>query len=218
MANTTKNTTKTTSTKTTTTKATTTENKEIEALKAQIEALKELVAKGSKSEEAASTTDTVEISANKKTKITSLTFGTLTLYAPNRPFLKFTHYGQTLTVSYAQLIDYVNYCREAAERGAFYIHDGGMVEELELAESYKHIIKADIVKGIVDGTIDNFEDVLTNASEETKTTLGDIFTDKIYNGELTDLNKIDRISRALGIDLIKKIDEMKSIEENMKQK
>ena len=77
-----------------------------------------------------------DINPNKKTRITSLTYGYFSLYAPNRGFLKFPNYGSYHTVSYAQLVDYVNACRTAAENGNFYIHNQDMVEDLGLSEIY----------------------------------------------------------------------------------
>ena len=69
-----------------------------------------------------------DINPNKKTKVTSLTYGYFSLYAPNRGFLKFPNYGSTHTITYAQLIDYVNACRTATENGNFYIHNQDMVD------------------------------------------------------------------------------------------
>ena len=191
------------------------ENKEVEALKAEIEALKKfIIAQG---KEVNKEEEYEEINPNKKTKITSLTFGTLTLYAPNRTHLRFSRFGQTLTVTYAQLGDYVNSCRDFAEAGAFYIHNEDMVRELELSNFYEKIINANVVNNIVNGNLKDF-DILTSLNANLKESLSEVFAQKVYEREITDLNTIDAISRSLGINITKKVEEIKSMEEIMKSK
>lgn len=190
-------------------------NKEVEALKAEIEVLKKLII--SQSKEKVKEEEYEEINPNKKTKITSLTFGTLTLYAPNRTHLRFSRFGQTLTVTYAQLCDYVNSCRDFAEAGAFYIHNEDMVKELELSNFYERIINANVVTNIINGNLKDFE-ILTSLNPNLKESLAELFAQKVYEREIKDLNTIDALSRSLGIDISKKVEEIKSMEEIMKSK
>ena len=198
------NTTNRTTNKTTESK----DSKKIAELEAQIKVLTELI----KNSNVQSNTneDYKEISPNRKTKVTSLTYGLLALYAPNRTHLRFEHFGQTLTLTYAQLCDYVNNCRSTAEAGAFYIHNEEMVEELELAPFPR------IVENIINGELVNYQEILGGLNNSQKETLGAVFADKIYKGEFADLNKIDQITRALDIDLLKKVEEMRSVEEIVK--
>lgn len=191
------------------------QEKEIESLKKQLETLMATLSTKpiekveiEKVEEEAY----IEINPNKKTKITSLCYGTLTLYADNRGFLVFNHYGDTKTITYAQLCDYINSCRNAAERGLFYIHNQEMVEDLGLASFYTNIIHPDMVEKIKKNGIEEYKDFLNTISDESKEVLGKIFAEEVFNKKMTDLNLIDKIGRCIGIDIMEKVDEMKEID------
>lgn len=194
------------------------QEKEIEELKKQLDSVLQALQANTLTVEKNDVTEEKDINPRKKVKVTSLTFGTLSLYAPNRDFLTFKHYGQTHSITYAQLCDYVNAGRTAAENGLYYIHNSDMVEDLDLTESYKKVINPSIVEDIINGNLVDFDGILSSLSADTKDTLGEVFATKIYGGELTDLNKVDSISRALNIDLMKKVEEMKTIEEMLNTK
>lgn len=221
MANT-KTTTKSTTTKTATKTATkkATENTEIAELRAIIAQMSNTIAElQSSKKEMNEMPSTHQRTQNKKIKVTSLTYGNLSLYAPNRGFLRFQKYGETLTVSYDQLCDYVNACRNAAESGMFYIANPDIVEELDLTEYYKNILTVDVVKGILSDEIapEDCEDILLNSTKTQKETLGDILIEEVYTGRFANLNKINTISHLLGIDIMKKVGEIQQLQENIEK-
>lgn len=154
-----------------------------------------------------------DINPNKKTRITSLTYGYFSLYAPNRGFLKFPNYGSYHTVSYAQLVDYVNACRTAAENGNFYIHNQNMVEDLGLAEVYETLLNDKIVDKILYSNELDVKDILSNTTLSQKQNICALVCEKVYNKELTDMARIDEIGKAIGIDILKKVNEMKETSE-----
>ena len=150
-----------------------------------------------------------DINPNKKTRITSLTYGYFSLYAPNRGFLKFPNYGSYHTVSYAQLVDYVNACRTAAENGNFYIHNQDMVEDLGLSEIYETILNDKIIDKILFSNELEIKDILSNTTDAQKNSICALVCQKVYDKEMTDMGKIDDISKAIGVDILKKVGEMK---------
>ena len=150
-----------------------------------------------------------DINPNKKTRITSLTYGYFSLYAPNRGFLKFPNYGSYHTVSYAQLVDYVNTCRVAAENGNFYIHNQEMVEDLGLSETYEAILNDKIIDKILFSNDLEIKDILANTTDVQKNSICALVCNKVFNKEMTDMGKIDEISKAIGVDILKKVGEMK---------
>lgn len=199
---------------TTSTKTKPTNNQKIAELEAMIAQMSETIARLSNNTEVSAP---VVSSPKKKIKVTSLTYGNLSLYAPNRGFIQFSKYGETLTLSYDQICDYVNNCRSAAESGMFFINDANLVDELDLSEFYKNIITSDIVKGILNNhiTIDEYDDLLSNITPSQKESLGELFTEEVYTKKFTDLNKIDALSHTLGIDIMKKVEEVKTMESNL---
>lgn len=191
--------------------------KRIAELEALVKQLLDNQTQSSNISTADNTDEEIIINPNKKTKITSLTFGTLTLYCTSRGFLRFSDFGVTHTLTYAQLCDYINNCRNAAQEGNFYIHNQQMVEDLGLSEHYEKIISNSIVNNIIKSENLDYEDILSKVTETQRKNLGEIFTDKTYNQELTDIRKIDKISKSLNIDIMKKIEEMKQVAELSKK-
>ena len=187
------------------------EAKKIEELEAQIAQLTQLMQKMNMqaTSPVSDTEEDKDINPNKKTKVTSLTYGYFSLYAPNRGFLKFPNYGSTHTITYAQLIDYVNACRTATENGNFYIHNQDMVEDLGLAEIYEAILNDKVIDKILYSNDIEFSDILSNTTQAQKNSICALVCQKVYNKEMTDMSKIDEISKAIGIDILNKVNEMK---------
>ena len=206
----TNNKTNSTEKKTTTTKAQNSEAEKIAELEAMIKQLTKTMAQM----QGASVTaegygEDKDINPNKKTRITSLTYGYFSLYAPNRGFLKFPNYGSYHTVSYAQLVDYVNACRTAAENGNFYIHNQDMVEDLGLSEIYETILNDKIIDKILFSEELEIKDILSNTTDAQKNSICALVCQKVYDKEMTNMSKIDDISKAIGVDILKKVGEMK---------
>lgn len=187
------------------------EAKKIEELEAQIAQLTQLMQKMNMqaTSPVSDTEEDKDINPNKKTKVTSLTYGYFSLYAPNRGFLKFPNYGSTHTITYAQLIDYVNACRTATENGNFYIHNQDMVEDLGLAEIYEAILNDKVIDKILYSNDIEFSDILSNTTQTQKDSICALVCQKVYNKEMTDMSKIDEISKAIGVDILSKVNEMK---------
>ena len=187
------------------------EAKKIEELEAQIAQLTQLMQKMNMqaTSPVSDTEEDKDINPNKKTKVTSLTYGYFSLYAPNRGFLKFPNYGSTHTITYAQLIDYVNACRTATENGSFYIHNQDMVEDLGLAEIYEAILNDKVIDKILYSNDIEFSDILSNTTQTQKDSICALVCQKVYNKEMTDMSKIDEISKAIGVDILSKVNEMK---------
>lgn len=184
------------------------EAKKIEELEAQIAQLMQKMNMQATSP-VSDTEEDKDINPNKKTKVTSLTYGYFSLYAPNRGFLKFPNYGSTHTITYAQLIDYVNACRTATENGNFYIHNQDMVEDLGLAEIYEAILNDKVIDKILYSNDIEFSDILSNTTQAQKNSICALVCQKVYNKEMTDMSKIDEISKAIGVDILSKVNEMK---------
>ena len=187
--------------------------KELEATVAKLTEMIQLMQGNAVAENNVKTDTDKDLNPNKKTRITSLTYGYFSLYAPNRGFLKFPNYGSYHTVSYAQLVDYVNACRTAAENGNFYIHNQDMVDDLGLAEVYETLLNDKIVDKILYSNDLDVKDILSNTTASQKQNICSLVCDKVYNRELTDMAKIDDIGKAIGIDILKKVNEMKETSE-----
>lgn len=203
-----------------TTQAKTNEDKKIKDLENTIKQLEEIILKMQSNNMTVPTEKEeveLDINPNKKTKITSLTYGYFTLYAPNRGFLKFQNYGSSHTITYAQLVDYVNACRTSAENGNFYIHNQDMVQDLGLGEIYDNLLSDKIIDKLIFTNELDTNNILSNATDTQKQMICSLVCEKVYNKELDSMAKVEEISRAINVDIITKLKEMKDSSTFLKQ-
>lgn len=153
-----------------------------------------------------------EVNPNKQISVMSLSYGSLNLSEEygGRAVLKFSRYGETKPVLYSKLMNIVNTNRRFAETGRFYILDKDAVYHLGLSENYKNILPKEIIDDIVSYSPNVIESIVSMADEYQKNTIARIICDKVFNNEDIDLNKVNLISKACNIDIMAKVDEMRS--------
>lgn len=154
------------------------------------------------------------IHPNKKTKITSLTAGLMTLHCRTYGFLRFENFGSQQIVTYQVLSEYVQSDRNFAENGYYYIHDQQMVEELGLTEYYKKIFDNTIVNKILNENIETYIDLIKNTNENQKASLISILIREIKENRLTDYIKIKKLSDVLKTDLSKQVEEIQQFDKD----
>lgn len=228
---TTKSTTKKTTTKATSKPKTTKANDEIEALKAELQAkialLDEKLAKVEAEPMREPNVEIVEQNTgenvafeepnpNKKTKVYSMVFGLFSIHCPSRGFTNFKEYGNFKILSYAQLVDYMLTCSESFKQGRLYISDPQIVEALGLTEYYEDLFSMSFVKDILDGKADikTVGKVIEASNEKQKQSLGNYIAILGYEDKFTDYNMINELAKATGVDIIRKINEMKEFAAN----
>lgn len=140
-----------------------------------------------------------EPNANKQIKVMSMFFGTLNLCNnKNRTIgkiLTFTKFGQIKSVLYHDLVDYVNNERKFAENGYFYILDKAAVYSLGLSTEYEKLVDANIINNILNYNLSEMEAIVSNMTEIQQRTLINVLSNRLYNGETLDMNKIEAINR-----------------------
>lgn len=231
MSNTTKKTTTKSTTKAKTTKTatkatkpkTTAEDKSIEALKKELEAKIALLDQKLASVESTPTVEkTVEVenydepNPNKKTKVYSMVFGLFTIHCPTRGFTEFREYGNFKILSYAQLVDYMLTCSETFKQGRVYISDPQIVEALGLTEYYEELFSMNFVKDVLAGKVDSKEiaKVVGGSNEKQKQSLGNYIAILAYEGKFNDYNIINDLEKATGVEINRKIAEMREFAAN----
>lgn len=155
-----------------------------------------------------------EPSPNKTIRILSLCRGSLNLSEDEsgKGQVKFSKYGEIKTVLYSSLINIVNYNRNFAEKGVFYILDESAVYYLGLKDFYSKLVTNDVLDNIC-----TYEDVdiikLIDGTEKRQIdTMVKNLIDRLYAGENLDLNKIQVISKKTGTDIMSKVNEMKNFD------
>ena len=152
--------------------------------------------------------------ADKQVRIMSLCYGTLNLSTEpggRGRVITFDKFGEAKTILYSVLIDIVNQNRRFAETGRFYIMDKDAVYYLGLEDSYKNIMTKEVMDNIDKYNAVDIEAFVSNAPHEQVEAMVRNIIQKMYNGNSIDLNKVDAISRASGINITEKVNEMKGI-------
>jgi len=158
----------------------------------------------------------VEPNPNQKTKVYSMVFGLFTIHCPTRGFTEFKEYGTFKILSYAQLLDYMLTCSESFKQGRIYISDPQIVEALGLTEYYEELFSMnfvnDIIKGKVD--VDQIHKVISNSNDKQKQSLGYYIAILAYEGKFNDYNIINELEKATGVEINRKIAEMREFAAN----
>ena len=153
-----------------------------------------------------------EVSPNKQISVMSLSYGSLNLAEEEggRAVLKFSKYGETKPVLYSKLMNIVNSNRRFAETGRFYILDKDAVYYLGLSEYYKNILPKDIIDNVMDYSPNVINSIISASDDYQKQTIARIICDRVYNNEDVDLNKVNLIGKACNVDIMNKVEEMRS--------
>ena len=159
-----------------------------------------------------------EPSPNKMVRIISLCRGSLNLAKDERGLdkLKFTKYGEIKPVLYSTLINIVNNNRKFAERGLFYILDKASVYYLGLSNVYDKLVDNTVLDNICNYPVIDIEKIIEGMEKSQVEVMVKNLSDRMYNGENFDLNKINAVSRASGIDILQRVNNMKSFAESKK--
>lgn len=155
-----------------------------------------------------------EPSPNKTIRLMSLCRGSLNLAEDESGTgkIKFSKYGEVKTILYSSLIRIVNNNRAFAEKGYFYILDKAAVYYLGLNDCYSKIITKDVMDNILKYEDVDIARIIENTDENQVETMVKNLTDRVYNGESVDLNKVQYISRKTNIDILSKVNEMKNFD------
>jgi hypothetical protein len=159
-----------------------------------------------------------EPSPNKMIRILSLCRGSLNLARDEsgNGKVNFSKYGEVKTVLYSSLVDIVNYNRSFAETGKFYILDKAAVYYLGLKDVYTRLVTNDVLDNICNYEDVDIDRIISTTEESQIETMVKNLVDKIYNGATVDLNKVQIISKATGVDIMAKVNEMRSFVESSK--
>lgn len=207
------------------------ENMENEKLKQENEELKKMLSELTEKIDNLSSNKNNEISevseeypepdANKQIKLISMFYGVLNLCNnSNRSagrILTFSKFGEVKSVLYHDLVDYVNNERRFAEAGYFYILDKASVYHLGLTSEYEHLVDGDIVNHLMDYSVDELDSIVSIMTDVQKQSIADLFSDKLYHGNVMDLNKISIISKYLPVSIEQMVQEKKDFDERAKK-
>lgn len=154
-----------------------------------------------------------EIHPNKKTSISSLTYGALHIKnTTNSDGMSFTDYGDVKKITYQQLNGFFNEHRAIFTNGYIYIHDYDMVKALNLESVYDNLFDKNVVDSIFKGDHNGKLELLEAGSEIQKHSFAHLMAKKVFENDFGDFNIVKKCSEITGInidDLVKEMREHK---------
>ena len=186
--------------------------KENEELRTQIEELKTLVLEsvGKTNDVSAEITsvspveknDTIDV--NEFITVTSITTGGVNIRAGsdgNAKTFRFEKIGQTLPIMYGDLANAINSQRDFFEEGLLYINNPKVVKNNYLEEFYNKFLTYDKITNILDFDTKTISNMIENTLPAIKETIALLIANKINNGDVIDLNKVEAVSKSSEIDI-----------------
>lgn len=185
--------------------------KENEELKSQLsemmDLIKDLQTKKPESNKKSieNTSDEIkDVEMNARILVTSIATGGVNMKTSNdgsaRHF-RFEKLGQTIPIIYEHLINCINTDRWLFEDGLVYISDSNVIREQCLEEAYKKFLTPETIENIMDFDSDTIVEMLSSTTSAIQETIVDIVVEKLNSGCRVDMNKVDVISEACGVDV-----------------
>jgi|WetSurSiteA1Bulk_404760.scaffolds.fasta_scaffold59856_1 hypothetical protein len=126
---------------------------------------------------------------------------------------RFTKFGETKRLLYSELVDIMENCQSFLEAGYFYIMDMDVIRKHGLNELYSNILTKEKMQEIVDSKSNNAVELYNSATPRQQETIIQMLVDKVKGDpQGTDMNIIDKLSRASGINIVETAEREKEIE------
>lgn len=136
--------------------------------------------------------------------ITSLSTGGINLKTSindNGRTFRLERLGQTIPITYEDLVNCINCDRWIFEDGLVYINNEQAVRENYLEENYKNFLTINTITNILDFDKDIISNMIANTTKEIQNTICVLVADKINKNEDVDMNKVSIIEKICDIDI-----------------
>lgn len=179
--------------------------------KAELEAENELLRK--QLSEKSNQSVGIELKLDELIPVMSLLNYTLnlsTLGGGKGKIIKFEKFGELKLVLYQDLLDVMESYRSFMEHGYFVILDERVINRHGLQEMYSKILNKEKIEEILDGEEGALRLYKSSTPEQQKVIVGMIVEKISKNSDGVNLNVVDQISRASGVDIAKKAEDAKA--------
>lgn len=125
--------------------------------------------------------------------------------------IKFTQYGQVKQVLYQDVLGILEYHYSFAEYGYFIILDQRVIKRHGLQETYGKILTKEKIDQILSGSKPAYDLYSGCNAEQQRIIVGMLIEKLVDNPDSVDLNLVDKISRASGVNIKQKADESREV-------
>lgn len=130
---------------------------------------------------------------------------------------KFTKFGEVKNILHKDLVDIIEVNRSFMEAGYFYILDPAVIRQHGLDEVYSKILTKEKIEDILDNAnTEHCVKLFESTNPDQQRVIVQLFVDKMKaDSESVNLYTVDRISRLSGIDIPKRAEEEKELQEEL---
>lgn len=130
---------------------------------------------------------------------------------------RFTKFGEIKKILYKDLVDIIEHHSNFVESGYFYIMHPQFIRQHGLDEIYSKILTKEMIEEIISAKTEEGLNLYNSANETQKEIIIQMLIDKVRdNVSEVNLNMVDKISRASGIDITKRAEESRQLTEEEK--
>jgi hypothetical protein len=130
---------------------------------------------------------------------------------------KFTRFGEVKNILHKDLVDIIEVNRSFMEAGYFYILDPVVIRQHGLDEVYSKILTKEKIEDILNNVnTEHCVKLYESANPEQQRVIAQLFVDKMKaDPSSVNLYTVDRISRLSGIDIPRRAEEEKALQEEL---
>lgn len=131
---------------------------------------------------------------------------------------KFTRFGEKKNILYKDLLDIIEVHPNFLEAGYFYILHPGFIRQQGLDETYSKILTKDKIEQILTTNTEDCITLYNSANPKQQEIIIQLLIDRVRNEpERVNLNSVDKISKLSGVDIVKKAEESKELQEEIEK-
>ncbi len=127
---------------------------------------------------------------------------------PGRNY-RFDKFGKVLQIPYSDLMQIVQNHTALFEKGYLYINDARFVKAAGLQGAVENMLTKEQIQQIVYSDSPDYMELFAKATTEQRKNIAGILIDEINAGKEFDMNKLDKISKFIGYDILERANKQK---------
>lgn len=127
---------------------------------------------------------------------------------PGRNY-RFDKFGKMLQIPYSDLMQIVQNHTALFEKGYLYINDARFVKAAGLQGAVENMLTKEQIQQIVYSDSPDYMELFAKATTEQRKNIAGILIDEINAGKEFDMNKLDKISKFIGYDILERANKQK---------
>jgi hypothetical protein len=134
---------------------------------------------------------------------------------PGRVY-SFSSFGEVKRIVYSDVMKIIETNRNFLDRGFFYLMDSRLITKHGLGEIYEKILTKESIEKILEGKSNDIVSLFKSANPTQKEIVVDLLIEKMVKyPDSIDLNMVDKIYRASGVNIQQKADEARKLQETL---